>query len=86
MDLFSQSYLGGGLASPSMLHGRDCSDGHYLQISQPDSFIPAMLICTIDLYYFIQFSVALSLPECQEVGRKQNLWASFLAHFPTDQN
>ena len=51
--------------------------GHYTQTVQPNLFIPAMLIGTIDFYHFILLSLTLILPGGHMVSIKQNLLASF---------
>ena len=44
-------------------------------------FIPAMLIGTIDCYYFILLSLTMTLPWSHKVSTKQNLLASFSPTF-----
>ena len=61
---------------PSILCGRKFNIGHYTQTLQPNLFIPAMLIGTIDFYQFILFSLTLALPGGHMVSAKQNLLAS----------
>ena len=41
---------------PPILHGKNFNIGYYMQKFQPNIFIPAMLIGTIDFYYFIPLS------------------------------
>ena len=40
----------------AILPGKNFTVGHYTQTVQPNLFIPAMLIGTIDFYHFIQIS------------------------------
>ena len=58
--------------SHSILHDKICNIGYYVQVFKPIYFIPAMLNL-IELYYFIPFTVALTLAEGYKVSRKQNL-------------
>ena len=52
---------------------------------QPDSFIAAMFVGSID-YYFIRLPVILTLLADHEVSTKQNLLWCFLKGFMTDQD
>ena len=45
------------------LYGKEFNIEHYVQTFQPDFFLPAMLIGTIDLYSFTPLSVALTPAE-----------------------
>ena len=49
MDLCNESCSSGW---PTVLSGKIFNVGHYRQTIQPNFFIPAMLIGTIDLYHF----------------------------------
>ena len=59
MHLCSQSCSSGwpAVVGPcvclSFLRDRNFNTGHYMQNFQPNSFIPAMFIDTIDFYHFI---------------------------------
>ena len=57
----------------SNLHDRKLNIGHYMQTCEPNLFIPAMLIGTIDFCHFIPFSLNLTLPGGHKVKAKQNL-------------
>ena len=57
--------------------GKNLSIGHCLQTEQPNFFIPAVLIDTINLYDFIPLSLTLTLPGDHKVRTKQNLLTSF---------
>ena len=46
---------------------------YYTQTVQPNSFIPAMLIGTIDFYHFILLSLTLTLDGGHKIDAKQNL-------------
>ena len=70
----------------AVLHEENFNVGQYALIFQPSFFIPAMLKGTIDIYHFILLSVTMTLIGGQKVSRKQNLLASFSAHFSTDQD
>ena len=59
----------------SVLHGKNI--GHYGQTCQPNSFIPAMFVGTIDSCHFISLSMTLTLAGGHKVSTKQNLFASF---------
>ena len=48
---------------PSVLHGKNFNVGHYSQTVEPDCFIPAMLIGTIDFYHSMLLSFILTLLE-----------------------
>ena len=81
-DLCKQMCLPGWLASqPVILLGRNFDSGHNLQTFETSFLIPAMLLGTTDLYYFISLSVALTLAEGQKVIRKKDLLVHFRAHF-----
>ena len=57
-----------------------------LDISQKlfnQTFIPAMLVGTIDLYHFVLLSLSLTLSGGHKVSVKQNLLASFSHTFVT---
>ena len=62
---------------PAVLHSKTFSIGHYMQTVEPNSFIPAMRIGTIDFYCFIPPSLTLTLAEGNKVSAKQTLFASF---------
>ena len=51
--------------------------GHFMQTVQPNVFIPAMLLGTIDFYHCIPLSLTLTLAEHHKVSAKQNLLTSF---------
>ena len=40
---------------PSILHGKNFNVGHYTQGFEPNTFIPAMFIGTMDFYYLVHF-------------------------------
>ena len=56
-----------------------CNIQDYMQTSTPNSFIPALLVSTIDLYYYMSLSVTLTLIIDHKVSSTQNLLASFLS-------
>ena len=62
------------------------SDEHYTQTVPPNSFIPAILIGTIDFYHFIPLSLTLTLPRGHTISAMQNLMALFSQHFSSDQD
>ena len=55
---------------PAFIHSK-CTD------FQPNVFIPAVLIGTIELFHFISLSMTLTLAGGHKVNRMQNLWTSF---------
>ena len=55
-----------------------------MQSFQPNSFITAMFISTIDFCHFVPLSVALILASGHKLSRKQNLSAYFFPHIPTE--
>ena len=78
MDLYSKSCSSVRLAGrPAVLRGKNFNAGHYTQTVQPNCFIPAMLIGTIDFYHFMPFSLTLTLPGGNKVSAKPNQLASF---------
>ena len=62
---------------PADSSGKNFYVGHYTQTFEPNLFIPAMLIGTVDFYHFIRLSLTLTLPRVRKVSAKQNLLASF---------
>ena len=74
MDLCIKSCLASRLAS---IHGKNFNVGQNMQSVQPNFFIPAMLIDTIDCYHFLPLLLTLALPGGHKVSGKQNLLASF---------
>ena len=76
MDLCNELCLSGQPA--------DCPDislawqklGYYMQTIQPNFFIPAILIGTIDFYHFVSL-LTLTSPRGHKVSMKLNLLASF---------
>ena len=64
------------VGQPTSLCGKNLNVGHYTQTVQPDLFMPAMFIGTIDFYHFIPLSLTLNLPWNHKVSMKQNLLAS----------
>ena len=59
----------------AILCGKNFNNGHNLQTTSPNSFIPAMLIGTIDVYHFVSLLVVLTFAEGHKVSRKQDLLA-----------
>ena len=80
-DVFVQP--AGGCA---VLCGKNLSVEHYIQTFQPNVFLPAMLIGTIDFYHFIPHSVTLTLTGGHKVSTKLSCWLHFLTHFSTHQH
>ena len=64
-------------SQPDILHVKNLNVSHYMQTFQPNCFIPAILLSTIDFYHFMLHSLTLALPGGHKVGTKQNLLASF---------
>ena len=62
---------------PAVLRGKSFSVGQYRQAVQPNFFLPAMLIGTIDFKHFVLLSLTLTLPGGLKVSAMQNLLASF---------
>ena len=65
----------------NVLHGKNFNVGHYMQTFQPDVCTPAMLIGTVDYYYFIPLSLTLSLLGGHKVNAMRNILASFSCTF-----
>ena len=82
MDLCNELYSAGQLTGrPASLRGKTFNIQHYMQTVQPNAFIPAMLIGTIDLKNVVLLSLTLTLLEGYKVNAKQNLLASFSPTF-----
>ena len=77
MALCNESCSSGQLA---VLRGKNFNVIHYTQTFQPNVFIPAQLIGTIDFYHFMPLSLTLSQGG-HKVSAKQNLFASFSPTF-----
>ena len=60
-----------------VLHGTNINVEHYTQTFQPFCFIAAMLIGTLDIYYFTSLSLTLTLTGGHNVSSEQNLLVSF---------
>ena len=71
MDLCNESWLTGRFA------WQNFNIGHYMQTVQPNLFIPAMLIGTIDFYNVMLLSLTLTVPGSHNVSAKYNLSAAF---------
>ena len=52
-------------SQPAVLCVKNLNIGHYTQTVQPNFFIPALLIDTIDFYHCIPFSLTLTLSRGQ---------------------
>ena len=73
MGLLNQLCLSICLASPlAILHGKNFNIGHYMQILQPNFFIPAMVVGIVDFLHFRSLSVILALARGHKVSTKQN--------------
>ena len=77
MDLCNELCLSVQLAWPAILHDKKLNIGHNMQTFQPNYFIPAMLIGTIDFHHLKPLSLTLTLPMSDKVSAKQNLLAWF---------
>ena len=77
-----------GRPTGPILRGKNFNVGHYTQIFQQKSCIPAMLIGTICFYHYIPISLTLSLtlPGGTRSAQSKISWLHFLAHFSTDQD
>ena len=77
MDLCYEPCLSGWPASCPSSHlscmARNFNVGNYMHTFQPMLFIPAILIGTVDIYYFIPLSMALTFLGSHKVSAKQNL-------------
>ena len=62
---------------PAVLQSKNFNIGLNTQTVQPNFFIPAMLMGTIEFYPFVVISLTLTLPRGHNVSTKQNLSASF---------
>ena len=63
--------------------GKNLNTGHYVQTVQPNLYIPAILIGTIDFYHFILLSMTLTEVR-RLVAQSKTYW--LLAHFSSDQD
>ena len=62
---------------PAVIVARSFNTGQQAQTFQPNFFMPAMLIDTIDFYRFRPFSLTLTLAWGHKISTVQNLLASF---------
>ena len=60
--------------------------GNSMQIIQPNSFIPTMLIGIIDFHSCTQLSVVLALAGVTRSAESKTCWLHFLAHFSTERD
>ena len=59
---------------------------YYKQTFQSISFVPTMLVGTIDFHHFIPLSLTLIVPGGHKVSAQQTSWLHFLTRFNTDQD
>ena len=64
-----------GQPAGHLVYGKDFNVGHYMQTFQPNFFIPAMFVGTMDSTMFIP--VTMILPGGHKDSAKQNALASF---------
>ena len=69
--------MGGLPPGKLVLCGKNFNVGHYAQFFQPNVFIPAMLIDTIDFCHPIPLSLTLTMAGGHKVIAKQSLLVSF---------
>ena len=70
----------------TILHGKDFTTGHYTQTAEPNVFIPAMLMGTIDFYHLVLLSLTLTLPGVTRPALSKTYLLHFLAHFSSSQD
>ena len=58
---------------PSVGCSKSFKIGHYIEMFQPNLFIPAILISTIDRNHLIPLSMSLTMDEGHKVSGEQNL-------------
>ena len=71
---------------PAILLGKNFIVVHYMQTVQPNFFIPAILIGTIDFYHFIPISLTMTLPRGYKVSANKTFWLHFPPHCSSDQD
>ena len=75
--LCNESCSAGWLA---VLHGKNFNVGHYTQTIQPNVFIPAIPIGTVDFYQFIPLSLILTLNGGHKDQRKETPLGFIFSH------
>ena len=71
MDWHNWSCSFSGLSRQPFVQSKTLALDIYLQTVPPDSLVPAVLVDTIDLHYFIPPSVTLALAEGEKDSKKK---------------
>ena len=65
---------------PAVLHSKNVNVGHYESTFQPFFFVPAMLIGTIGLPFYVTFTGLDPLTGCYKICKKQQPLGFIFSH------